>query len=154
MRFAGDASKPASMGRKNDFIVWLRLKPMQRKVYEVSQVIAQWCSGVAQETRVMQVMAFCSLQRRLSACGRKGCFYQQGAQHASTPICLLPGRPQAFLNSDAVKAVFNQTNSALSALTVLKKICDHPALLSKRAEKGIVSGGAWRGARRLMLLLA
>lgn len=50
---------------------------------------------------------------------------------------------QAFLNSDAVKAVFNQTNSALSALTVLKKICDHPALLSKRAERGIVSGGAW-----------
>lgn len=48
---------------------------------------------------------------------------------------------QAFLNSDAVKAVFNQTNSALSALTVLKKICDHPALLSKRAEDGIVSGG-------------
>ncbi len=34
---ASDAPKPASMGRKNDFIVWLRLKPMQRKVYEVSQ---------------------------------------------------------------------------------------------------------------------
>ena len=53
---------------------------------------------------------------------------------------------QAFLNSDSVKAVFNQTNSALSAITVLKKICDHPALLSKRAEKGIVSGGQSRAA--------
>lgn len=33
---AGGGSKPQSMGRKNDFIVWLRLKPMQRKLYEVS----------------------------------------------------------------------------------------------------------------------
>ncbi|GAB4822407.1 hypothetical protein N2152v2_009453 [Parachlorella kessleri] len=83
------AAKPAKMGRKNDFIVWLRLKPMQRKVYE------------------------------------------------------------AFLNSDSVKAALNQTNSALSAITVLKKICDHPALLSKRAEKGIVSGA--NRAKRLQL---
>jgi hypothetical protein len=61
------------------------------------------------------------------------------------PPCHPPTCLQAFLNSDAVKAVFNQTNSALSALSVLKKICDHPALLSKRAEQGIVSGGGWVG---------
>ena len=36
--------------------------------------------------------------------------------------------------------MFNQTSSALAAITVLKKVCDHPALLSERAAHGIVSG--------------
>eukprot|EP00887_Chlorella_sp_A99_P003096 scaffold9.g3096.t1 len=54
---------------------------------------------------------------------------------------------EAFLNSDSVKAVFNQTSSALAALSVLKKICDHPALLSENAQRGIISG-AERAARR------
>ncbi|KAL4444622.1 hypothetical protein ABPG77_002439 [Micractinium sp. CCAP 211/92] len=76
------AAKPAAMPHKNDLIVWLKLKPMQRRVY------------------------------------------------------------QAFLNSDAVKKVFNQTASALAAITVLKKVCDHPALLSVRAAQGIISGAS------------
>ncbi|KAI3429485.1 hypothetical protein D9Q98_005576 [Chlorella vulgaris] len=75
-----ECSKPATMPHKNDLIVWLKLEPMQRRVY------------------------------------------------------------QAFLNSDAVKKVFNQTSSALAAITVLKKVCDHPALLSDRAAHNIVSG--------------
>ena len=39
---------------------------------------------------------------------------------------------QGFLGSAEVKAALNQTASALAAITVLKKICDHPALLNKR----------------------
>eukprot|EP00884_Botryococcus_braunii_P020558 jgi/Botrbrau1/7186/Bobra.0300s0016.1 len=75
--------EPPSMGCKNDLVVWLRLQPMQRKVY------------------------------------------------------------QDFLESDAVRAVFNQTGSALAALTVLKKICDHPALLTERATR-LAAHGAYR----------
>ena len=30
----GGASKPAAMPHKNDLIVWLKLKPMQKKVYQ------------------------------------------------------------------------------------------------------------------------
>ena len=37
---------------------------------------------------------------------------------------------QEFLTSKAVRAALNQTGSALAALTVLKKICDHPCLLA------------------------
>ena len=36
-----------------------------------------------------------------------------------------------FLESDSVKDALNSTKSPLAALTVLKKICDHPFLLSK-----------------------
>ena len=81
------SSGPGSMPNKNDFVVWLRLKPNQRALYE------------------------------------------------------------AFLNSDSVKDVLNRTKSALASLTVLKKICDHPALLSERAQDGIIAG-AGRAARR------
>ncbi|KAK9816584.1 hypothetical protein WJX72_002280 [[Myrmecia] bisecta] len=48
---------------------------------------------------------------------------------------------EAFLQSEAVKAVFNQTGTALAALTVLKKVCDHPVLLSKRAANLVASAG-------------
>lgn len=54
---------------------------------------------------------------------------------------------EAFLHSDSVRSVLNQTSSALASLTVLKKICDHPALLSEKAQGGILSG-AERAARR------
>ena len=37
-----------------------------------------------------------------------------------------------FLNSSVVKQIFNTTESPLAALTVLKKICDHPFLLSEK----------------------
>lgn len=45
------------------------------------------------------------------------------------------------MESDAVRAVFNQTSSALAALTVLKKICDHPALLTERSARLAADGG-------------
>jgi SNF2 family DNA or RNA helicase len=67
--------------------------------------------------------------------------------HKNDFICWLRLQPdqlklyEAFLSSDAVRAALNQSSSALAALTVLKKICDHPALLSERAQRGIVSGG-------------
>lgn len=77
--------RPAAMGSKTDLVVWLRLTPLQRHIYE------------------------------------------------------------AFLHSDAVKAALNSTKSPLAALTVLKKVCDHPALLSERATKLVVSGGWARG---------
>ena len=76
-----------AMPRKNDFVVWLRLKGHQRALYE------------------------------------------------------------AFLNSDSVREVLNRTRSALASITVLKKICDHPALLSERAQEGIIAG-AERATRR------
>ena len=48
---------------------------------------------------------------------------------------------QAFLNGSSVKAALNQTSSALAAITVLKKICVHPALLTDRAASQAVRGG-------------
>jgi hypothetical protein len=81
----GGAPRPAAMGSKTDLVVWLRLTPLQRHIYE------------------------------------------------------------AFLHSDAVKEALNSTRSPLAALTVLKKVCDHPALLSERATKAVVAGGARRG---------
>lgn len=39
----------------------------------------------------------------------------------------------AFLQSPSVHAALNKAGSALSALTVLKKVCDHPSLVSDRA---------------------
>ncbi|CAI7907019.1 unnamed protein product, partial [Closterium sp. NIES-54] len=40
---------------------------------------------------------------------------------------------ETFLMSDAVRNVLNKTSSPLNAITVLKKICDHPCLLSEAA---------------------
>lgn len=40
---------------------------------------------------------------------------------------------RGFLKSRAVHAVMDQSTSALAALTVLKKICDHPWILSRRS---------------------
>ena len=59
---------PSQLGSKNDLIVWLPLRPAQRRLY------------------------------------------------------------QQFLKSGPVRAALNKTGSALSAINVLKKICDHPAL--------------------------
>ena len=64
------------------------------------------------------------------------------------PCACLPCPPTHHLPTtcppfaDSVKKVFNQTASALAAITVLKKVCDHPALLSERAAHGIVSGAS------------
>ncbi|KAI8470944.1 MAG: P-loop containing nucleoside triphosphate hydrolase protein [Monoraphidium minutum] len=78
----GGGPRPGRMGRKADVVVWLRLAPLQRHIYE------------------------------------------------------------AFLNSDQVRAALNSTRSPLAALSVLKKICDHPALLSQRAASLVVSAGS------------
>ncbi|KAF6255378.1 P-loop containing nucleoside triphosphate hydrolase protein [Scenedesmus sp. NREL 46B-D3] len=75
----GGSAVPAMMGAKHDLVVWLRLQPLQRHIYE------------------------------------------------------------AFLQSDAVKAALNSSKSPLAALTVLKKVCDHPALLSERATKLVLT---------------
>lgn len=48
---------------------------------------------------------------------------------------------QAFLNSQAVKDALNQSKSPLAAITVLKKICVHPNLLSERAVDAVAKGG-------------
>lgn len=54
---------------------------------------------------------------------------------------------QRFLLTDTVKAVLNETQTALSAITVLKKICDHPALLSdKLARQALANSGGRRTA--------
>eukprot|EP00879_Flechtneria_rotunda_P023787 GHRR01025186.1.p1 GENE.GHRR01025186.1~~GHRR01025186.1.p1 ORF type:complete len:349 (+),score=104.41 GHRR01025186.1:347-1393(+) len=76
------AAGPGPMGAKHDLVVWLRLQPLQRHIYE------------------------------------------------------------AFLHSDAVKAALNSSKSPLAALTVLKKVCDHPALLSGRATKLVLSAAS------------
>uniref|UniRef100_A0A383VXK8 Uncharacterized protein n=1 Tax=Tetradesmus obliquus TaxID=3088 RepID=A0A383VXK8_TETOB len=75
----GGSAVPAMMGTKHDLVIWLRLQPLQRHIYE------------------------------------------------------------AFLHSDAVKAALNSSKSPLAALTVLKKVCDHPALLSERATKLVLT---------------
>ena len=43
----------------------------------------------------------------------------------------------AFLQTESVRMALNRTASPLSALSVLKKICDHPALLSEKAQESI-----------------
>ncbi|XP_077213472.1 chromatin remodeling 24 [Tasmannia lanceolata] len=45
---------------------------------------------------------------------------------------------EAFLKSELVHSSFN--GSPLAALTVLKKICDHPFLLTKKAAEGVLEG--------------
>lgn len=59
---------------------------------------------------------------------------------------------QAFLLSDRVKAALNEEGSALTAISVLKKICDHPALLTKETAALAASAGT-RGARKARLQL-
>jgi len=39
---------------------------------------------------------------------------------------------ESFLTTDDVKLVLNETKSPLAAITVMKKICDHPMLLHKK----------------------
>ena len=51
----------------------------------------------------------------------------------------------AFLRSDAVRAALNKTSSPLAAITILKKICDHPALLTERAAAAAAADAARRG---------
>ncbi|EFJ51955.1 hypothetical protein VOLCADRAFT_120362, partial [Volvox carteri f. nagariensis] len=46
----------------------------------------------------------------------------------------------AFLHTDSVRQVLNEKASPLAAITVLKKICDHPALLSQRAANNVIKG--------------
>ncbi|KAK2079914.1 hypothetical protein QBZ16_002309 [Prototheca wickerhamii] len=53
---------------------------------------------------------------------------------------------QAFMESPAVQGVLNRAGSALAALSVARKICVHPALLSERAQQGILGVGD-RGAQ-------
>ena len=45
------------------------------------------------------------------------------------------GCMQTYLQSDAVKGALNETRSALAALTLLKKVCDQPALLTDKSAK-------------------
>jgi SNF2 family DNA or RNA helicase len=66
--WAGVKHTPKQLGSKNDLVVWIPLRPAQRRLYT------------------------------------------------------------KFLTSGPVRAVLNKTGSALSAINVLKKICDHPAL--------------------------
>ncbi|KAL6219876.1 hypothetical protein ACLB2K_007635 [Fragaria x ananassa] len=66
----------ATLSKKNEFIVWLRLTNIQRKLYE------------------------------------------------------------AYLKSELVLSAFD--GSPLAALTILKKICDHPLLLTKRAAEDVL----------------
>lgn len=47
---------------------------------------------------------------------------------------------RAFLNSNAAEETVSTGRQVLSALTVMKKICDHPSLLTKRAANEIAEG--------------
>ena len=63
-------------------------------------------------------------------------------------IVWLPLRPaqerlyRAFLKSNTVRSVLNKTGSALSAINVLKKICDHPALCLAITETSAAAAAA------------
>ena len=63
-------------------------------------------------------------------------------------IVWLPLRPaqerlyRAFLKSNTVRSVLNKTGSALSAINVLKKICDHPALCIAITETSAAAAAA------------
>ncbi|XP_020088480.1 protein CHROMATIN REMODELING 24 [Ananas comosus] len=73
-----DSAKTAKLAKKNEIIVWLKLTPCQRQLYE------------------------------------------------------------AFLNSELVHSSIH--GSLLAAITILKKICDHPMLLTKKAAEGVLEG--------------
>lgn len=45
------------------------------------------------------------------------------------------------MNTQGVKDVLNKTKSPLAAITVLKKICVHPNLLSERNTEAVAKGG-------------
>lgn len=47
----------------------------------------------------------------------------------------------AFLNCPTVHSALNRAGSALSALTMLKKICDHPQLMSEKTMQELTSDG-------------
>ncbi|KAG8640786.1 protein CHROMATIN REMODELING 24 isoform X1 [Manihot esculenta] len=76
--FKEDDSTTATLSKKNEMIVWLRLTRCQKQMYE------------------------------------------------------------AFLQSELVLSAFD--GSPLAALTILKKICDHPLLLTKRAAEDVLEG--------------
>ncbi|GFR41048.1 hypothetical protein Agub_g1691 [Astrephomene gubernaculifera] len=46
----------------------------------------------------------------------------------------------SFLHTDSVRQVLNEKASPLAAITVLKKICDHPALLTQRTASSVITG--------------
>ncbi|KAL6651710.1 hypothetical protein ACP70R_010635 [Stipagrostis hirtigluma subsp. patula] len=47
---------------------------------------------------------------------------------------------EAFLKSELVHLAVQPKGSPLAAITILKKICDHPLLLTKRAAEGVLEG--------------
>lgn len=47
---------------------------------------------------------------------------------------------EAFLKSESVHLALQPKGSPLAAITVLKKICDHPLLLTKKAAEGVLEG--------------
>lgn len=78
--FDTGASEEKTLAKKNELIVWLKLTPCQRKLYE------------------------------------------------------------AFLNSELVHLALQPKASPLAAITILKKICDHPLLLTKKGAEGVLEG--------------
>lgn len=53
---------------------------------------------------------------------------------------------QAYLQTDSVAAALSENQCVLAAIGVLKKICDHPALLTDRAASLALNAGK-RGPR-------
>ncbi|CAD6261544.1 unnamed protein product [Miscanthus lutarioriparius] len=47
---------------------------------------------------------------------------------------------KAFLNSELVHLALQPKASPLAAITILKKICDHPLLLTKKGAEGVLEG--------------
>jgi hypothetical protein len=171
--------EPPTLGHKNDLVVWLKLQPMQRKVYEVYAPPAAVALPTVPKENAMHCLdnrELCRLPRQLMGshgvnvacallCSLRNVLLFSFSPHECREACCLPGWSdflrhkrlfehqkglahaypgfwrQDFLESDAVRAVFNQTSSALAALTVLKKICDHPALLTERSARLAADGG-------------
>lgn len=55
-------------------------------------------------------------------------------------LSLAAGRSRYLASADSVRQVLNEKASPLAAITVLKKICDHPALLNERAVSSVITG--------------
>ena len=117
-RQGGTYAPVQRLGRKNDIIVWLELHPLQRAIYEVGWWLQRVCV-LWGHTRDMLW-----LSNIVATYGRQTIVVQ------------------AFLVSPTVKQVLNESGSTLAAITVLKKVCDHPALLSERATATLLRTGA------------
>lgn len=125
----------SDMGKKSDVIVWLSLTPLQKTLYQAFLGTLQ-CNFLRYHRNSLFLISllyvglysrsvFCFL------CMIKGPFPIFQSNSLTFSFCV---------ESPVIREALNKTKSPLSALTVLKKICDDPRMLTSRALRLIKIG--------------